>query len=135
MRLTPFLAMKTGEDTMTKLPIVAILLTATALGVANLMLRFRGRRKPVLIGVHLLTGIGALEVLVYYLKDVNSGNGLPPGAYGNVAAAFLGAATFIGLVSPVIGRKSPQLSNWLLAGHMSCGIIGVTTAIVWVTGL
>jgi hypothetical protein len=118
---------------MTSLPIFLILIAAVALGGANLWLRFRGMRKPVLIGVHLLAGLASLEVLVYYLKDVNNGEGSPAGPFGNVAAAFLGLAAFSGLIAPVLGRRSKLTSDLLVGTHVSCGLLGAVTALAWAT--
>ena len=56
---------------MTAVPVLALLTIAVVLGVVNLVLRFRKQRKAMLIGAHLLFGIGALEILVFFLKDVN----------------------------------------------------------------
>ena len=118
---------------MTSLSIFIILIAAVALGGANLWLRFRGVRKPVLIGIHLLAGLASLEVLVYYLKDVNGGEGMPAGPFGNVAAALLGLAAFSGLISPILGRRSKLTADMLVGTHVSCGLLGAVTAIAWVT--
>jgi hypothetical protein len=126
---------KKREERMTTLPIVAILTAAVSLGGYNLFLRQRGIRKPVLIGVHLLFGLGALEVLIYFLKDANGGEGQPAGSFGNVAAAFLALAAFSGLLAPILGRRSRLTSNVLMATHASCGIAGFLTALAWVSRL
>lgn len=120
---------------MTTVPMLALLVVAVGLGAANLFLRLRGVRRSVLIGVHLLFGIGALEVLVYLIKDANGGEGVGAGHWGNVAAAFLGAAVFIGLISPVLAKNSRPLSNALLAAHIGCGLAGAITAAAWVSSL
>ena len=118
---------------MTSLPVILIQVLAIALGGANLWLRFRGIRKPILIGVHLLAGLAALELLVFYLKDVNNGEGLPAGPYGNIAAAFLAVAAFSGLISPILGRRSKLWADGLIATHVGSGLLGAVTAIAWAT--
>ncbi len=120
---------------MTAAPVLILLAAAVGLGAVNLALRLRGARKSVLIGVHLLLGIGALEVLVFFLKDANGGDGLPAGPWGNVAAGLLGAAVFIGLISPILGKNSKPLSNLLLVAHVGCGLAGAVTAAAWVNWL
>ncbi len=117
---------------MPKLPIIVLMIAAAALGAANLRQHFRGVRKPLLIGAHLLLALGALEVLVFYLKDANSGEGLPAGTFGNVAAALMAAAAFAGLLTPVLGRKSPQYANMTLTAHVGCGAFGLLAATLWV---
>ena len=119
---------------MTAVPVLALLTIAVVLGVVNLVLRFRKQRKAMLIGAHLLFGIGALEILVFFLKDANSGEGVPAGAFGNAAAGLLAAALFIGLVSPVIGKHNPKLSSLLLVAHVVCGACGAATVLAWVSG-
>ncbi len=120
---------------MTTVPILAILGGAVALGAVNLKLRLEGQRKPVLLGIHLLLGIGALEVLVFFLRDANGGEGVPAGPYGNIAAALLAMAVFIGLLSPIVAKNSRSLSNALLVAHVASGSLGAVTALVWASRL
>jgi hypothetical protein len=116
---------------MTAFPIVAMLGGAVALGAANLGLRLRGERRPVLIGIHLLLGIGGLEVLVYFLKDINGGEGIAAGPYGNIAAGLLALAVFIGLISPLVAKEYPARSKAMLVAHVACGAVGAVTAVLW----
>ncbi len=112
-------------------PIVLILIAAVALGGYNLWLRLRGLRKPMVVGAHLMAGIGSLVVLVFFLKDANAGEGIAAGPFGNVAAAFLALAVLSGLLGPILGRDSRQIANALLAVHATCGAAGFVTALAW----
>ena len=106
------------------IPIVAIIGAAVVAGVYNLTLRLRGQRKATMIGIHVLLGIGALELLVFLLKDVNDGEGIAAGRYGNIAAGLLALAVFIGLISPIVAKNSRPLSNALLVAHIASGSVG-----------
>jgi hypothetical protein len=116
-------------------PIALIVTAAVALGAYNLWLRLRGLRKPMVIGAHLMAGIGSLVVLVFYLKDANNGEGMAAGPFGNVAAALLALAVLSGLLGPILGRDSRRISNALLTAHATCGVAGFLTALAWVNRL
>jgi len=107
-------------------------LTAMALGLVLVMLRLRGLRKPLLVGLHLLSGLGALELLVVLLKG---SPGLPAGDFGNVAAGFLALAGFIGLLTPILGRRSRLTANAMLMAHGGAGLAGVLLCIAWASSL
>jgi hypothetical protein len=110
----------------------AILAGVAAMGAANLTLRLRGKRNETWLNIHLLLGIGALAMVVFLLKDVNGGEGVSAGAYGDVAAALLALALFIGLVSPIVAKDSRTLSNALLVAHIASGLCGVAGAALWI---
>ncbi len=118
---------------MPTIPLFAILAGAVALGVTNLVFRLRGKRKENWLSLHLLLGIGALATVVFLLKDANGGEGVSAGPYGDVAAAMLALAVFIGLISPIVGKDSRALSNALLVAHVASGLGGAVTAAVWIS--
>ncbi len=116
-------------------PFIALPLAAMALGLVLVVLHLRGIRKPLLIGLHLLLGLGALEVLVVLLKGAPGSDGLPAGDFGNVAAGFLALAAFIGLLTPILGRRSRLTGNAMLLAHVSAGVAGVLLCIAWASSL
>ena len=116
-------------------PFIALPLAAMALGLVLFVLHLRGIRKPLLIGLHLLLGLGALEVLVVLLKGAPGSDGLPAGDFGNVAAGFLALAAFIGLLTPILGRRSRLTGNAMLLAHVSAGVAGVLLCIAWASSL
>ena len=116
-------------------PFLALPLAAMALGLVLVGLHLRGIRKPVLIGLHLLLGLGALEVLVVLLKGTGSSDGLPAGDFGDIAAGCLALAAFIGLLTPILGRGSRVKANAMLVAHVSAGFAGVVLCIAWASGL
>jgi len=117
---------------MPTLPFDVIMVAAAALGGYNLVRYLRGVRELQLVAFHPMTRLGALAVLVFYLKGVNNGEGLPAGYLGNGAAALLALAAFSGLVSPVLEPKSQLRSHLILVAHVTCGVAGIIAAIVWV---
>ena len=116
-------------------PFIVLPLAAMALGLVLVILHLRGIRKPLLIGLHLLLGLGALELLVVLLKGTPSSDGWPAGDFGNVAAGFLALAAFIGLLTPILGRRSRLTANAMLVAHVGAGVAGVVLCIAWASGL
>ena len=90
-------------------PFILLPLAAMALGLVLAVFHLRGIRKPMLIGLHLLLGLGALEIMVVLLKGTPSSDGLPAGDFGNVSAGFLALAAFIGLLTPILGSVLHRL--------------------------
>ena len=116
-------------------PFVLLPLGAMALGLALAVLHLRGIRKPVLIGLHLLLGLGALEVMVVLLKGTSDSDGLPAGDFGNVSAGFMALAAFVGLLTPILGRRSRLTANAMLLAHGGAGLAGVLLCMAWVSSL
>ena len=114
---------------MSKLPIVFMVIGAASLGGYLLLMYFRGIRKPIAIGFHLILGIGALEMMVLLLKDLSDDT--TPNRIGNVAIALLALAAFVGLIMPILGRRSRTWANSLLAVHGCFGAAGVVSALLW----
>jgi len=120
---------------MTAAPVILLLSAAVALGLYNLVNFLRGDRKSVVIGLHLLLGLGSLMALVYFLKDASDGEGAPAGSFGNVAAGFLALAAFSGLVGPLLAQRSKPTANVVLAAHACCGVAGFLTCLAWSYGV
>ena len=116
-------------------PFVLLPLGAMALGLALAVLHLRGIRKPVLIGLHLLLGFGALELMVVLLKGTSDSDGLPAGDFGNVSAGFMALAAFVGLLTPILGRRSRLTANAMLLAHGGAGLAGVLLCMAWVSSL
>lgn len=116
-------------------PFILLPLGAMAMGLVLLVLHMRGIRKPMLIGLHLLLGFGALELMVVLLKGTPSGDGLPAGDFGNASAGFMALAAFLGLLTPILGRRSRLTANAMLLAHGSAGVAGVLFCIAWASGL
>lgn len=116
-------------------PFILLPLAVLAVGLVLLAFYLRDIRKPVLIGLHVLLGFGALEVMVMLLKGTPNGESLPAGEFGNLSAGFFALAGFIGLLSPILGRRSHKTALGLLLAHGSAGLVGVLLCIVWISTL
>jgi len=116
-------------------PVIPILGGAAALGIGNLVLRLLGKRNSMLIGAHLLAGIGALSATVVILKGSTGDDGAPAGSFGNVAAGLLALGLFIALVRPLVAKDSRLISNALLAAHIACGAGGGLAVVLWASSL
>jgi hypothetical protein len=116
-------------------PFMILPLAVLAVGLVLVVYYLRGIRKPIVIGLHVLLGFGALELLVMLLKGTPNGDSLPAGDFGNVSAGFFALAGFIGLLTPILGRRSHKTALALLWAHGSAGFAGVVFCIAWVSSL
>ncbi len=114
-------------------PLILLPVATLILGLTLAFPLIRGKRKSVLIGVHLLLGLGTLEMVVIMLKGWPIGDAIPAGVFGDWAAGFLALAAFFGLLRPVFGRRSKVKSNAMLLIHGSAGLAGVLLCIAWLS--
>ena len=114
-------------------PLILLPLGTMALGFILLARRWRGKRKPILVGLHLLLGLGTLEMVVILLKGWPIGEAIPAGAFGNISAGLLALAAFFGLLTPVFGSGSQFKANAMLLAHGSAGLAGVLLCIAWMS--
>jgi hypothetical protein len=114
-------------------PLVLLPLATLVLGFVLVFNLIRGKRTSVLIGFHLLLGLGTLEMVVILLKGWPMGDAIPAGEYGNLAAGLLALAAFFGLLRPIIGRDSTFKSNAMLVVHGSLGLVGVLLCMAWLS--
>jgi len=118
---------------MSIIPFILLPLGTMALGFILLGLLWRGNRKPVLVGLHILLGLGTLEMVVIMLKGWPIGEAIPAGEFGNISAGLLTLAAFFGLLTPVFGNRSRLKTNAMLLAHGSAGLAGVLLCIVWMS--
>jgi hypothetical protein len=118
---------------MNTVPVLVILGAAVALGLYLLLLYLRGRRKPVLIGFHLLLGLGGLETLVMLLHGTPDGAAAPKGALGQTAAVFLFVAAIAGLSAALL-RRFRLVANFALMVHAGVASVGFLLVLYWVSG-
>jgi len=115
------------------IPVVVLFGAAVCLGLILGLQYLRGvRSKPVMIGMHLLLGAGGLEVMVMTLSGAPDGTVMWTGTLGRTAAGFLAAALFIGLLTPMVGRRSRQTMNVALATHATIASVGFVLLLAWV---
>ena len=102
---------------------VLLLTAAVALGGYLLVLWFRDARRPVLIGVHLLLGLGGVESLAVFLHQNDLADDPSVRRLALVALGLFGAAAFLGFTAPLSG-KNYRVGNSLLAAHVGSGVVG-----------
>jgi hypothetical protein len=114
------------------IPAVVLLSAAVALGIllAIEYLR-RVRSKPVIIGLHLLLGAGAVEVMAMLLRGPPTGGAAPALPMLQVATGLLAFALFSGLIVPIIGRRSRATMNVGLVIHVTAAAAGFVLCLVW----
>ena len=115
---------------MTKLPVALLLTVAVSLGVTLGVLYLRGVRKPVLVAVHVLVGLGALETLAVTLHQSNVDNSRTI-SLGMVTASFIAWSLFSGLIRPMLADQWPRQSNGLLITHAAAGLTGFAVFLIW----
>jgi hypothetical protein len=115
---------------------VLLLSLAAALGLYLGLCYLRGRRnRPMLIGTHLLLGIGGAEALLLAHRSVASGGAASGSSQANLALGLIAAAIFAGFLAPVVGRNSRATGNLALAAHATLAAAGVGVALVWASYL
>jgi hypothetical protein len=117
---------------MNAVPVLVLLGAAVVLGLYLLLLYLRGHRKPVLIGFHLLLGLGGLETLVMLLHGTPDGAAAPEGTLGQTAAVFLIVAVVAGLSAALL-RRSRVFANVMLAAHAGVASVGFLMVLYWVS--
>lgn len=119
---------------MTALPVVLLVTAAAALGGYLLLLWFRKQRRPVLIGCHVLLGLGAAESLVVLLHT-GLDDGSPHRRVALVAGGFLAAAIASGFSAPLFVRTYRSAANGLLAAHVAAGLGGFLLVLAFASQL
>jgi hypothetical protein len=107
---------------MQAVPVVCLVTAAAALGAWLLVLWFRNARRPVLIGFHVLLGLGSAETLVVFLHTSGLDDDAPARRIALTAGAFLAAAIASGFLAPLFGRDYRIAANSLLAAHVFAGV-------------
>jgi hypothetical protein len=109
-------------------PVTLILIAAVASGLTLGLRYLRDRRKPVLVGFHLLLGAGGLEQLVILLPP---SAGTRAGSFGLAAAACLATALALGFVGAMLDRRSRQVANIMVSIHAGVGFTGFALFLAW----
>ncbi len=120
---------------MTAIPVVLLTTAATALGAYLLLLWFRKAQRPVLIGFHVLLGLGAAETLVVFLHTSGLDDESPARRLALVAGAFLAAAVASGFTAPLFGKTYRGTANSLLAAHVASGFAAFLIVLAFVSRL
>ena len=117
---------------MQALPIALILTASMCLGLYLGWLYLRGVRKPVLNGIHILLGAGALEGLAVLLHGAPNGAVFVAHSLGVGALGLFAYAMFSCLLGPIFGRQSRRTGEAVLVTHVSAGLVGFLVFLWWV---
>ena len=120
---------------MTAVPVGVLVTAAAGLGAYLLILWFRSARKPVLIGVHVLLGLGAAETLVVFLHTSDLADNSPARRLALVAGGCLVAAIASGFTAPLFGKDYRVVANSLLATHVLAGLAGFLIVLAFLSQL
>jgi hypothetical protein len=114
-------------------PLLLLLAGAVGLGVLlGVEYLRRVRSRPTVIGLHLLLGAGAVEVMAMLLRGTPDGTASPASAILKTAAGLLAFALCSGLVAPIVGRSSRATMNVALGVHVAGAVAGVLLFLLWV---
>ena len=120
---------------MTALPVVLLVTAAAALGAYLLLLWFKSTRRPVLIGFHVLLGLGGAESLIVFLHLGGLDDDSPTRRLALVGGGFLAAAIASGFSAPLFGKSYRSVANALLATHVFAGLAGFLIVLAFVSRL
>jgi hypothetical protein len=112
---------------------IGIQALAAGLGGYCLLLWFKRARKPVIIGFHLLAGLGGTETLLTTLHLSDLAADSPVRALGMTAAELFGVALLSGFLAALAGKARPQLANVLLTIHVGSALAGFFTSLWFAT--
>lgn len=94
----------------------------------------RRRNRPVLIAVHILPGLIALEAIALLLRGAPDGTVAPNRAPGQAAALLLVIALIVGLLTPMVARDRPRVvATVALAIHALLATTAFLLLVVWLT--
>jgi len=117
---------------MNALPSILLVTAAAALGAYLLLHWFRGVRRPVLIGIHVLLGLGAAESLMVFLRMSEIPEDSAARRIVLIAAGCLAGALFAGFLAAVLGKGSRLAGYGLLAFHAASGLAGLVIVLAFV---
>ncbi len=103
-----------------------LLTAAVLLGMYLGLLHMQGRRRLVLVGLHLLLGVGGLLSLALLLRAT-------PGVeetYAPLATLLLALAALTGAGAALL-RRAPMAVNMVLTTHAGIATLGFVLALAW----
>ncbi len=116
------------------LPALLLVTVAVAFGIyLGLLYLRRVRPRKILLGAHILLGMGGLEQVALLIHGAPSGVILKAGAFGTAALGLFALAMFSGLTAPLLGQKSRRNGEFMLATHAFVGLAGFVLLLVWIS--
>lgn len=115
-------------------PVTLILIASATIGTILLLNYFKGIRKPLLTGAHLILGAAALEQMAMLLRGAPNGDSVPFEPLAKTVAGLLAVAMGLGFATPLM-RNSRQTMNLMLTGHVVVAVSACLLFLVWVARL
>ena len=118
------------------LPPLMLLTVTVGLGVYLASRYLQGQRnRPALVAIHLLPGIGALELIALLLHGAPDGTTPMTTGPGKAAALMVMLALLVGFLAPALLRERPRSAmTAALALHALCGLSAFVLLAVWAAG-
>jgi hypothetical protein len=121
---------------MIALPSLFLMSGAVAIGIYLGILYLRRQRpRRLLLGGHILMGMGGLEQVALLIHGAPSGVMVQAGTYGTAAAGFFALAMLSGFTAPLFGQRSRKNGEFMLATHAVVGLVGFILLLVWLSNL
>jgi hypothetical protein len=122
-----------GTVAVNTLPVTLVVSAAVALGLWIGVLYLKRSRRPYLIGIHLLLGLGGMEQMVVLHQGTPAGEALRAGSYGTMALGLFALAMFTGLAAPLFWKQAPRAAEAVLATHATVGFAGFILFLAWLS--
>ena len=126
-------ALETQQVRMIALPSLLLVTGAVLIGIYLGILYLKGvRPKRILLGGHILMGIGGVEQTALLIHGTPSG-AMETATFLKAAAGLFAFAIFTGLTAPLIAQsKGRQNGEIMLATHAAVGIVGFALFVAWI---
>ena len=121
---------------MITLPSLLLVTGAVLLGIYLGIFYLRGvRPKRILLGAHILMGMGGVEQLVLLIHGAPSGV-ITSDSLAKTAAGLFAFAIFSGFTAPLLAQSAGRKTGeFMLATHAGVGIAGFVLLLVWISNL
>lgn len=111
---------------------IGIQALAAGLGLYALVLLLQKARNQTVVALHLLAGLGGVEILMGILHVSDFDADSPVRALGMTAAKIFGVALAAGALIPLFGKGRPQLVNLLLTIHVGAALAAFVATLMFV---
>jgi hypothetical protein len=121
---------------MVALPSLLLVTGAVLLGIYLGIFYLRGvRPKRILLGAHILMGLGAVEQLALLIHGAPSGV-MASESLVKAATGLFALAIFSGFTAPLIAQSTRrQNGEIMLAAHAGLGIAGFVLYLAWISNM
>jgi len=121
---------------MITLPSLILVTGAVLLGIYLGIFYLRGvRPRRILLGAHILMGIGGVEQMALLIHGAPSG-AMESGSLVKAAAGLFALAIFSGFTAPLLAQSTRrQNGELMLAAHAGLGIAGFVLFLAWVSNI